>query len=217
MKKNRNNKFPPVKLPYSYDELEPQIDEETMIIHYNKHYMSYLMKFNTLCRRYKITDSIVQIMRDIDKYPIEVRDNGGGYINHSLFWKTLKPNPDEKDNLPDGVAEQLINQHYGSLYDFKDLIVEASKKRVGSGWIWWVMNRDGSTNIVATPYNDNPFMSAEGFPLFGIDVWEHSYYLQYDADREDYIDSIFEILDWKEINRRCITGNRSISDVKIVV
>lgn len=211
-------RFSPVKLPYRYNDLEPYIDEETMLIHYNKHYLTYLKNFNKEADKYDIYDDVLQIMQNIHKYPIEVRDNGGGFVNHSMFWRMLKPNKEGKPNRPKDIAKNLIIQHYETYGKFKELIKEAARKRFGSGWIWWVMNRDGSTNILATPYQDNPYMSDYNcYPLLGIDVWEHAYYLKYDADRLKYIDNIFNILDWDEINRRCIAGNRSVRDVKIVI
>ena len=209
--------FTSVKLPYAYDALEPYIDEETMQIHYNKHYLGYLRKFNDLVDKYDINGDVVTIMQNIDKYPIEVRDNGGGYVNHSMFWKMLRPNPDKSANAPYGLSLNKIIQDFGTYGQFKELIIEASKKRFGSGWVWWVMNPDGSTNILATPYQDNPYMPEyRAYPLLGIDVWEHAYYLKYDADRKEYVKNIFKIINWNEVNRRIENANRLIRDIRII-
>jgi len=209
--------FTSVRLPYKYDALEPYIDEETMQIHYNKHYLGYLRKFNDLVDKYDINADVINIMQNIDKYPIEVRDNGGGYVNHSMFWKMLKPNPNKGSNTPFGLSLNKIIEDFGTYGQFKELMIEASKRRFGSGWVWWVMNRDGSTNVLATPYQDNPYMPDYGsFPLLGIDVWEHAYYLKYDADRTKYVKNIFNIINWQEVNRRIETANRMIRDVRIM-
>lgn len=209
--------FTSVRLPYKYDALEPYIDEETMQIHYNKHYLGYLRKFNDLVDKYDINADVITIMQNIDRYPIEVRDNGGGYVNHSMFWKMLKPNPNKSSNTPFGLSLNKIIEDFGTYGQFKELMIEASKRRFGSGWVWWVMNRDGSTNVLATPYQDNPYMPDYGsFPLLGIDVWEHAYYLKYDADRTKYVKNIFNIINWQEVNRRIETANRMIRDVRII-
>tara|TARA_R110000824_G_scaffold206477_11_gene391590 strand:- start:584 stop:1249 length:666 start_codon:yes stop_codon:yes gene_type:complete len=209
--------FSSVRLPYKYDALEPYIDEETMQIHYNKHYLGYLRKFNEVVDKYDINEQVINIMQNVDKYPIEIRDNGGGYVNHSMFWKMLKPNPKGKPNPPTDLALNKIVEDYGTYGQFKELIIEASKRRFGSGWVWWVMNKDGSTNIVATPYQDNPYMPEYGgFPLLAIDVWEHAYYLKYDANRDKYIKNIFKIINWEEVNRRIIAANQNIVNVRIM-
>lgn len=209
--------FDTVRLPYKYNALEPYIDEETMQIHYNKHYLGYLKKFNEAVDKYDITEPVIKIMQNVDKYPIEIRDNGGGYVNHSMFWKMLKPNPKGKSNPPHGLALNKIIEDFGTYGQFKEYIIEASQKRFGSGWVWWVMDRDGSTHILATPYQDNPYMPEYGsFPLLGIDVWEHAYYLKYDADRTKYIKNIFKIINWEEVNRRIMTANQMLFDVRIV-
>jgi len=209
--------FSPVRLPYKYNALEPYIDEETMQIHYNKHYLGYLKKFNDSVDKFDITDPVIRIMQNIDRYPIEVRDNGGGYVNHSMFWKMLKPNKKNKSNAPHGVSLAKIIEDFGTYGQFKEFIIEASQRRFGSGWVWWVMNRDGSTNILATPYQDNPYMPEyKSYPLLGIDVWEHAYYLKYDADRTKYIKNIFKIINWDEVNRRIVAANQSIYDARII-
>ena len=205
--------FEPIRLPYKYDALEPYIDEETMQIHYNKHYLGYLKKFNKLVDRYDIQEEVIPIMQNINDYPLAVRDNGGGYVNHSMFWKMLRPNPKGESNAPQGMVLQKIIKDYGTFGKFKELLLEASKKRFGSGWIWWVMNPDGTTDIMATPYQDNPYMPEyNAYPLLGIDVWEHAYYLKYDADRTKYVENIFKLINWDEVERRGRVGNLNVFD-----
>ena len=196
-------RYSPIKLPYRYDALEPYIDEETMEIHYNKHYLGYLNKLNALMEKYDINEDVISLMQNIDKYPLEVKDNGGGYVNHSLFWKLLKPNPKGISNGPDGLVMTKIKQDFETFGQFKELIIEASRRRFGSGWVWWVMNRDGSTNILATPYQDNPYMPEYGcYPLLGIDVWEHAYYLNYMSDRKKYINNFWKIVNWDKVSEK---------------
>ena len=196
------DKFSLVRLPYSYDALEPSIDEKTMLVHYNVHYVGYLDKFNDLVHKNNIKGNAIDIMRNVDKYPIGVRDNGGGYVNHSLFWKMLKPYNDSA-NLPFGLSKKKIIQDFGSYTEFKKQILDQAKKRFGSGWVWWVMLPNGRTKIINTPYQDNPFMPEyNSYPLLGIDVWEHAYYLKYTAYREKYVKNIFKIINWSFINKR---------------
>ncbi len=209
-------RFEPVKLPYRYNALEPYIDEETMQIHYNKHYIGYLNKLNKAVDKYDVTEDIIGIMRNIDRYPLEIRDNGGGYVNHSMFWRVLRPNPEKGANMPTGLVLKKIKEDYGTFGQFKETIIEASKRCFGSGWVWWVMNRDGSTNILVTPYQDNPYMPEyNAYPILGIDLWEHAYYLKYDADRTKYVKNIFKIINWDEVEKRCVRGNQSIFDMSV--
>lgn len=197
-----NNKFALVKLPYSYDALEPSIDEKTMLVHYNIHYKGYLEKFNKLIDLYNIKGTAKDIMRNVNRYPIGVRDNGGGYVNHSLFWKMLKPYSGGL-NLPFGVSKKLIIRDFGSYENFKKQILDNAKKRFGSGWVWWVLLPNGKTRIIQTPYQDNPYMPEyNSIPLLGIDVWEHAYYLKYTAYRERYVKNIFKIINWGYINKQ---------------
>ena len=210
-------RFMPIKLPYHYKGLEPYIDEETMQIHYNKHYIGYLNKLNRAVEKYDIADDIMDMMRNVDKYPLEIRDNGGGYVNHSMFWKVLKPNPNKRSNIPTGVVLNKIKDVYGTFGQFKETIIEAAQRCFGSGWLWWVMNRDGSTNILVTPYQDNPYMPEyNAYPILGIDLWEHAYYLKYDAEKTKYVKNIFKIINWDEVKKRCIRGNQSIFDINVI-
>jgi len=190
-----------VILPYNYSALEPFIDAETMNIHYNKHYLTYLTNLNDEFK--KQNHRLIPIKRlisTIDDYSQIIRNNAGGFYNHSLFWKMLNPNKMNNSNLPTGVAKKLINRDFGNYDLFKKKIEEQAKKRFGSGWVWWIMMPNGITKIIETPYQDNPLMYFDCIILFGLDVWEHAYYLKYQADRIGYVSNIFKIINWNYIN-----------------
>jgi len=188
--------YKPVKLPYSYSALEPFIDEATMNIHYNKHYLGYLKKLNELVSSRR---SIKDLIINIDEYSTDIRNNAGGYYNHSLFWNMLRPNGGISN--PPYAVRYIIDRDFGSYENFKNRIKDAAKKRFGSGWVWWVLYPNGKTAIVETPYQDNPLMYFDCEILLGIDVWEHAYYLNYQADRERYVNNIFNIINWDYPNR----------------
>jgi Fe-Mn family superoxide dismutase len=186
-----------IPLPYSYKSLEPFIDEKTMFIHYNKHYMGYLNNLNEEFNKNNLmVVPIRDLIQNIDEFNVNIRNNAGGYYNHSLFWKMLKPN-DGSDNLPTGIIKKLIERDFESTLNFRSLIEKSAKKRFGSGWVWWVLMPNGETRIISTPYQDNPQMYFDCEILLGIDVWEHAYYLKYNADRIKYVDSIFKVINWK--------------------
>jgi len=190
-----------VILPYNYSALEPFIDAETMNIHYNKHYLTYLKNLNDEFK--KQNQRLIPIKRliyTIDNYSQIMRNNAGGFYNHSLFWKMLNPNKMNNSNLPNGEAKKLINRDFGNYDLFKKKIEEQAKKRFGSGWVWWIMMPNGKTKIIDTPYQDNPLMYFDCTILFGLDVWEHAYYLKYQADRLQYVSNIFKIINWDYIN-----------------
>lgn len=188
--------YKPVKLPYSYSALEPFIDEATMNIHYNKHYLGYLNKLNELVSSRR---SIKDLIINIDEYSTEIRNNAGGYYNHSLFWNMLRPNGGISN--PPYTVRYIIDRDFGNYENFKKRIKDAAKKRFGSGWVWWVLYPNGKTAIVETPYQDNPLMYFDCEILLGIDVWEHAYYLNYQADRERYVNNIFNIINWDYPNK----------------
>ena len=191
-----------VILPYNYSALEPFIDAETMNIHYNKHYLTYLTNLNDEFK--KQNHRLIPIKRliyTIDNYSQIIRNNAGGFYNHSLFWKMLNPNKMNNSNLPTGEAKKLINRDFGNYDLFKKKIEEQAKKRFGSGWVWWIMMPNGVTKIIETPYQDNPLMYFDCTILFGLDVWEHAYYLKYQADRLAYVNNIFKIINWDYINQ----------------
>ena len=194
--------YKPILLPYSYSDLEPYIDAETMYIHYNKHYLGYLNNLNDEFAKTDLPNLPIQtLIVNIDDFPQTVRDNAGGYYNHSLFWKMLTPKRTLMPNLPSGISKIVIDRDFGSFDNFKKLIEQTAKKRFGSGWVWWIVMPDGKTRIVETPYQDNPQMYYDCDVLLGIDVWEHAYYLKYKADRMKYVNNIFEIINWEYCNK----------------
>jgi len=195
--------YKPVKLPYDYSALEPFIDAETMNIHYNKHYLGYLKNVNDEIKKKNYRSiPIKKLIVTINDYSDNIRNNAGGYFNHSLFWKMLKPNKANNSNLPSGFSKKIINRDFGSYNVFKKMIEEKAKKRFGSGWVWWIMMPNGYTRIVETPYQDNPLMYFDCEILLGIDVWEHAYYLKYQADRMAYVNNIFKVINWDYINNK---------------
>jgi Fe-Mn family superoxide dismutase len=188
-------------LPYNYSDLEPYIDSKTMNIHYNKHYQTYIKNLNDALIKQNIPFvPIEELIVNIDRFSDNVRDNAGGFYNHSLFWNMLKPKK-EKSNLPYGISKKLIERDFGGLENFKKVIEETAKKRFGSGWVWWIILPSGITKIVETPYQDNPKMYYDCDVILGIDVWEHAYYLKYNADRMDYVNNIFNVLNWEYANK----------------
>jgi Fe-Mn family superoxide dismutase len=189
-------------LPYNYSDLEPYIDSKTMNIHYNKHYKTYLKNLNEeFIKKNLAFIPIEELIINIDRYSNNVRNNGGGYYNHSLFWKMLSPRKKGKNNLPNGIAKNLIERDFRGLTNFKKVIAETAKKRFGSGWVWWIIMPNGTTRVVETPYQDNPKMYYNCDIILGIDVWEHAYYLKYNADRLDYVENIFNVLNWDYANK----------------
>ena len=195
--------YKPVKLPYDYSALEPFIDYETMNIHYNKHYLGYLKNVNDEIKKKNYRSiPIKKLIVTINDYSDNIRNNAGGYFNHSLFWKMLKPNKANNINLPSGFSKKIINRDFGNYNVFKKMIEEKAKKRFGSGWVWWIMMPNGNTRIVETPYQDNPLMYFDCEILLGIDVWEHAYYLKYQADRMAYVNNIFKVINWDYVNNK---------------
>ena len=192
--------YNPILLPYSYSALEPYIDAETMFTHYNKHYLGYLNNLNDEIKKNKLpTLPINKLIANINDFSQDVRNNAGGYYNHSLFWKMLTPA--KINNLPSGISKNIIDRDFGSFATFKKIIEQTAKKRFGSGWVWWVLMPNGQTRIVETPYQDNPQMYYNCEILLGIDVWEHAYYLKYKADRMQYVNNIFNIINWNYCNK----------------
>ncbi|MGY6561415.1 MAG: superoxide dismutase [Luteibaculaceae bacterium] len=196
---------PPYQLPqlsYSLDAFEEIIDKETMDIHYNRHHGAYV---NNLNKAIQGTDaekkSLEEIMKNISKYSSAVRNNGGGHYNHSLFWESLTPRGGQK---PSGALLAAIEARFGSLEDMIKAMNSAGMGQFGSGWTWLIYV-DGKLDISATPNQDNPLMDVaekRGVPLLGIDVWEHAYYLKYQNKRGDYLEKIWEIIDWNVVAKR---------------
>lgn len=193
-------------LPYDYKALEPHIDAMTMEIHHSKHHGAYTNNLNAAIKGTEMEKlSIEAILKDISKYPVAVRNNGGGFYNHSLFWTILSPNG---GGVPTGEIAAAITTQFGSFEAFKEEFNKAAMSRFGSGWAWLV-NVQGKLVVTSSPNQDNPLMDlsdVKGFPVFGIDVWEHAYYLKYQNCRNEYIGAFWNLLDWDEINRRFVSG-----------
>ncbi|MFA6677494.1 MAG: superoxide dismutase [Bacteroidales bacterium] len=190
-------------LPYSYDALEPYIDKETVEIHYSKHYKSYYNKFMAAVKSAGLDSmTIKDIFMNVSKYPAAVRNNGGGYYNHMLYFENIKPN---SRRIPKGDLLTAINKTFGSFFEFKQKFSEAGKTRFGSGWAWLCKDEKGNLFICSTPNQDNPLMDIaekKGTPLLVMDVWEHAYYLEYQNKRADYINAFWNIIDWNVVEKR---------------
>lgn len=189
-------------LPYAFAALEPHIDAETMEIHHDRHHKAYVDNLNKALEGSADADMpIEELMAKIDQYPAAVRNNGGGHYNHSLFWTVLGP---DKGSEPTGALKTAIDEAFGSLDGLKEQMNDAGAKRFGSGWAWLVV-KDGKLAVTSTPNQDNPLMPVadmQGTPIFGIDVWEHSYYLKYQNKRPDYLKAIWNVVNWNEVSKR---------------
>ena len=186
------------KLPYEADALEPHIDKETMEIHHDKHHNTYVTKLNSAVEGTDLeSKSIEEIIANLDSVPeniqTAVRNNGGGHLNHSLFWEFLTPNSEEKGTVVDKIKEQ-----WGSLDEFKKEFADKAAGRFGSGWAWLVVN-NGKLEIVTTPNQDNPLTEGKT-PILCIDVWEHAYYLKYQNKRPDYISAFWNVINWETVD-----------------
>ena len=189
-------------LPYSYDALEPYIDRMTMEIHYDRHHRGYYTKF---VNEVKGTDIETMSFRDIfgtvSKRSAGVRNNGGGFYNHTLFWNNMSPVKSD----PSAELLKEINSAFGSMDKFKELFTSAANTRFGSGWAWLVKTAEGKLEVTSTPNQDNPLMdvsTVQGSPLLALDVWEHAYYLKYQNKRPDYVEAFWNLVNWKEVSRR---------------
>lgn len=187
------------KLPYAYDALEPHIDKETMEIHHTKHHNTYVTKLNDAVKGTDLeSKSIEEIVKNLDAVPenikTAVRNNGGGHLNHSLFWELLSPEQKELS----GELKEAIESAFGSVDKFKEEFEAAAAGRFGSGWAWLVVN-NGALEITSTPNQDNP-VSEGKTPVFGVDVWEHAYYLKYQNKRPEYLSAIWNVVNWDKVN-----------------
>ena len=186
-------------LPYASDALEPNIDKATMEIHHDKHHAAYVTNLNKALEGSDNNSSIEEICKNISKYPMAVRNNGGGHFNHSLFWSIMGPNAGGK---PTGELAEAIDAAFGTFEDFKTAFSQAGITRFGSGWAWLVVTADGKLVVSSTPNQDNPLMDiaeVKGTPILGMDVWEHAYYLNYQNRRPDYINSFFNVINWDAV------------------
>ena len=188
------------KLPYAYDALEPHIDARTMEIHHTKHHAGYTNNLNNAIAGTALEGkSIEAILADLDMNNAAVRNNGGGFYNHSLFWDVMKP---EGKGYLSGELKDAIIAAYGSIDAFKDIFAKAAATRFGSGWAWLCVHKGGKLEICSTPNQDNPLMpgiGCGGFPILGLDVWEHAYYLNYQNRRPDYIEAFFNVINWDKV------------------
>ena len=188
------------KLPYATDALEPNIDTKTMEIHHGKHHAGYTNNLNNAVAGTDLEGkSVEDILANISKASGAVRNNGGGFYNHSLFWEVMTPNG---GGNPTGDVASAIDSAFGSYEAFKDVFAKAAATRFGSGWAWLVVV-DGKLVITSTPNQDNPLMDiaeVKGAPVLGLDVWEHAYYLNYQNRRPDYINAFFNVINWTKVN-----------------
>jgi superoxide dismutase, Fe-Mn family len=189
-------------LKYDYNALEPHIDARTMEIHHSKHHAAYTNNLNAAIENTELAGkSIEEIMNNISKYSVAIRNNGGGFYNHNLFWEVMGPNGGGE---PTGELMSAIKSEFGSFDTFKDEFSKAAATRFGSGWAWLLV-KDGKLVVSSTPNQDNPLMDlaeVKGKPVLGIDVWEHAYYLQYQNRRPDYISAFWNVINWEEVARR---------------
>jgi superoxide dismutase, Fe-Mn family len=199
-------------LPYSYDALEPSIDKQTVEIHYSKHHKAYYDNFMIAIKGTDMESmDMMDIIRNISKYPMAVRNNGGGYFNHTFYWESMKPNG---GGLPTGKLKEAITKSFSSFDEFKKQFSDAGKTRFGSGWAWLCLDPKGALFICSTPNQDNPLMDIaekKGIPLLTMDVWEHAYYLKYQNKRADYIDAFWNVVNWEEVAGRYETALKSLS------
>ncbi len=191
------------KLKYAHDALEPHIDAKTMEIHHGKHHQGYTNKLNDALKDSDDEGKTIEnILRNLDMDNKAVRNNGGGYYNHRLFWEVMSP---DGGGEPSGDLATAINSAYGSFQDFKEKFSEAAKGQFGSGWAWLCVHEGGKVEICSTPNQDNPLMpgvGCGGHPILGLDVWEHAYYLNYQNRRPDYVSAFFNVIDWDEVAKR---------------
>ena len=188
-------------LPYAHDALEPHIDTKTMEIHHGKHHNGYTTNLNNAVEGTDLAgESIENILANISSHSGAVRNNGGGYYNHCLFWEVMSPNGGSE---PSGELADAINSAFGSVEEMKAQFSAAAATRFGSGWAWLCVT-DGKLCVCSTPNQDNPLMDVadcKGTPILGLDVWEHAYYLNYQNRRPDYIEAFFNVINWDQVNK----------------
>ncbi len=197
------------KLPYAFNALEPHIDARTMEIHHGKHHNAYVTNLNAAIAG---TDaeklSIEEICKNISKYPVAVRNNGGGHYNHTLFWNIMAPNA---GGVPTNEVGKAIEAEFGSFDNFKTQFAAAGATRFGSGWAWLCV-KEGKLAVCSTPNQDNPLMdlpdTCKGTPVLGMDVWEHAYYLHYQNRRPDYISAFFNVINWNKVNELYLAAKK---------
>jgi Fe-Mn family superoxide dismutase len=189
-------------LPYAHDALEPHIDTQTMQIHHGKHHQAYVDNLNkAIAGSEHESKSLEELVRNAGSISPAVRNNGGGHWNHTFFWESLSPNASKE---PSGDLKTAIESTFGSLDGLKEKMNAAGTTRFGSGWAWLLV-KDGKLEVSSTPNQDNPLMDVaevKGTPIFGIDVWEHAYYLKYQNKRPDYLNAIWNVVNWEKVGER---------------
>ncbi len=191
------------KLPYAFDALEPHIDARTMEIHYGKHHNGYTNKLNAAIEGTDLEGKSIEDLMKVASTNAGVRNNGGGFYNHSLFWSVMSP---DGGGEPSGELADAINAAYGSFDAFKEAFSTAAKTRFGSGWAWLCVHEGGKVEVCSTPNQDNTLMDVNegcgGTPILGLDVWEHAYYLNYQNRRPDYVAAFFNVINWNAVSER---------------
>jgi Fe-Mn family superoxide dismutase len=191
------------ELPYNFEALEPNIDALTMEIHYSRHHKAYFDNLQAATKGTEMAEMhLCELLKNISKFPVAVRNNGGGHYNHRLFWSVMSPNG---GGLPQGSVAQAITKQFGTFEAFKELFNNTAKTRFGSGWAWLCVKDDKSLCVCSTPNQDNPLMDVadcKGKPVLGLDVWEHAYYLKYQNKRPDYISAFWNVVNWEEVEKR---------------
>lgn len=197
-----NGTFEMYKLPYNYEALAPNIDALTMEIHFSKHYLTYTNNLNRLIAGTDMAqESIEDILKKLDVSNADLRNNAGGYYNHTLFWEIMGA----KSGQPKDTLATAITRDFGSFSNFKSQFSDAAEKQFGSGWAWLVTDKSGKLQITNTPNQDNPLMSnatIKGTPILALDVWEHAYYLGYQYKRKKYIDAFFKVINWDKVSEK---------------
>ena len=190
------------ELPYAYNALEPVIDAKTMEIHYTKHHKAYYTNFLAAIKDSPAAEmDLIDLFAGISKQPAAIRNNGGGYYNHKLFWENMSPTK----SSPSVILKGAIDKTFGTMDKFKEEFANAAKKHFGSGWAWLVAGKDGNVFVSDTLNQDNPLMDVvdkKGTPLLCLDVWEHAYYLQYQNRRAEYVDKFWDIVNWDAVSKR---------------
>jgi len=192
-------------LPYAHDALEPHIDKETMEIHHGKHHQGYTNNLNNAIAGTDLEGASIEDILKNGKDQPAVRNNGGGFYNHSLFWEVMSPNGGGE---PTGELADAINAAFGSFAEFKTTFSTAAATRFGSGWAWLCVQAGGKVEVCSTANQDNPIMGegCDGTPILGLDVWEHAYYLKYQNRRPDYVNAFFNVINWDEVSKRYAAG-----------
>jgi len=188
------------RLPYSYSAIRRFIDPETMKFHYQKHYKGYVKKLNSALRKKDYGDvELIDIVKQISRYNTTIKNNAGGAFNHALFWKMLSPTPQK----PYGVVLKEIKKYFGTYSEFKKRFETVAKNRFGSGWVWLVITKSGRLKVMSTENQNNPLMNIYdkgGYPILGLDLWEHAFYLKYQNKKDSYIENFWDAINWKFVN-----------------